>query len=239
MRSIINKLAIIIIAFGFVTTAAIAADYDPNKGTVVVNVADGNGTAIPGNWYLHQFNINGTVPRNGSSGETFQIASGTYYLEARLAGIYKAYWLKSTNPQSVSAGQTITFDLAYYATQEAKEIAQSQPQVQAEEPVVEPVVEEATEPVVEEAVTETAAEESSSGNEPVAISEVPTFETPPNGPVFISDVPTFETPPSASPADESYELGAVTSLAQTGPAAIILLIPSSVAGLWFALRRKK
>ncbi len=54
------------------------------------------------------------------------------------------------------------------------------------------------------------------------------YVSPPEEP----EVPNFET------YDEYYASGGVIRLAQTGPAAIILLIPSSVAGLWFALRRK-
>jgi len=228
--------------FSLLTATAIAAnDYDPNKGTVAVNVADGSGNAISGNWYLHQFNINGIVPRNGSSSEVFQINPSTYYLEARLAGSYGAYWLKSTNPQPVSAGQTITFDLVYYATQEAKEQAQEFAQMQASEAaalaadesvteeIVEPAVEPAIEEVVEEAV-EPAVEE---------VAPVTVTLLIPNEPTTTSDVPTFETPPSAGSTDESYELGAVTSLVQTGPAAFMLLIPSAMAGLYFAARKRK
>jgi hypothetical protein len=242
MSSIIKRLMIFVIAFSFVSAVAIAADYDPNKGTIVINVTNGNGTEISGNWYLHQGGINGAVPRNGSSGEVFQITPGIYYLEVQSTGTYKAYWLKNTNPQSVSAGQTITFDLAYYTNQEAKDQAQELAAMQAAEAAAEPVVEEAVEPVIEEAVEPPAEEETT---EEAVTEEEPAVVIPPapSVPTVIIDVPTWGTPPSATSATESegesYDLGAVTSLAQTGPGMLALLIPSSIAGLCVAFKKRK
>jgi len=227
-------------AFGFITSVAIAADYDPDKGTVIVNVSDSTGNAVSGKWYLHQFNISGFVPRNGSSSEVFQIQPGTYYLEARLSGSYGAYWLKSKNPQSVSAGQTITFDLAYYATQEAKEQAQEFAEMQANEAAAlaaeEPVTEEVVEPIAEEAPDEETVDEETTAEEEVLATVTLLI---PNEPETTSYVPTFDTAPSADSEDESYDLGAIESLAQTGPELAVLFIPSAIAGLWFATRRKK
>jgi hypothetical protein len=242
MRSILNKLIIFVMAFSFVTAVALAAnDYDPDKGTVAVNVSDSTGNAVSGTWYLHQYNISGAVPRNGSSSEVFQIAPGTYYLEARLAGTYKAFWLKSTDPQSVSAGQTMTFDLVYYATQEAKEQAQQFAEMQADE---------ATALADEEAVAEPVAEPVEiTAEEPIAetIEEAPAEESAPSTVTLpaqdelttTSEVPTFNTAPTTDSVDEGYEIGAITGLAQTGPELAVLFIPSAVAGLWFATRRRK
>ena len=96
---------------------------------------------------------------------------------------------------------------------------------------------------VEEEEEEVAEEEEETPTvaviDPLSYREVPDFNTPP----VVSgsqEVPTFETPPATFnpevPEEESFVLP--VSLAQTGPSAVLALIPSMLIGL-AVVRRKR
>jgi hypothetical protein len=217
-------------------TGFAADDEDPDLGTIVINIMDQNGEDAVGSWYLHQGGINGTVPRNGSSSETFKVEEGAYYLEIRWTDYYKAYYLSGDNPKTLLPGGTTTFNVTYYPTQEDKEAALAEPVVEPEPDVSEPVVE--PEPDVSEPVVEPESE----AEPEVTVIPVyaPDFSTPPN---VNSDVPDFSTPPAvsgqaANPYQEEWDIAGI-QLAQTGPELFLLLIPSAFGGLYFATRKKK
>lgn len=221
----------------FVNIAAGAEDID--TGTIVVNVTNQAGELVVGNWYLHQGGISGLVPRNGSSGETFQIKSGVYYLEAQPATYYKARSIDGDNPKTLSAGGTVTFHVIYYPTQEAKDAALSGESAPTPAPAPEPTPAPTPAPEPEQ-VSEpapTPAPEPEDTSMPVY---VPDFSTPP-----VSDVPDFSTPPqtsgsgqAANPYQEEWNVAGL-QLAQTGPGLLFMLIPSALGGLYFANRRKR
>ncbi|MBU0577834.1 hypothetical protein KJ742_05195 [Patescibacteria group bacterium] len=254
-KASIAFLSLFILSFiPFVTFA----EEDPSLGTITINTRNQEGEAITGNWYLHQGGtINGSVIRNGLSGETFQVDPGSYYLEARKAtGIYDfydVYQITTENPQSVVAGGITTFNITYYETEEDMLNPIEEPAEEpAEEPVEEEVEEEVEEPATEEPATEEPAESESiidqiidyyTGDEETEAESVEDTESAESEAPY---VPTFETPPEtesgqAVAESESEEdlLATVSVLAATGPGALLLLIPSAIGGLLFASRRRK
>ena len=91
-----------------------------DQGTIVINVYDENGDEFAGNWYLHQgINERGMVVRNGSNGETFLFSDGTYYLRAHGKTDAPYPLIHSDNPQALEIGETITYNVQYFATEEA------------------------------------------------------------------------------------------------------------------------
>jgi hypothetical protein len=232
MRKLFTQLIILFVLLTAVPLTIFAADYEnPDLGTIVINIKNQNGESIVGNWYLHQGGINGPVPRNGSSGETFKLEDGIYYLEVRFTDYYKAYYLSGDNPKTLLPGDIATFSVTYYPTQEDMEASLSaevpEPEPEAE-PVIEPEPEPEAEPVIEPEVT-------------VIPVYAPDFSTPP-----VSDVPDFSTAPATSGtgqiagASEDYDWDiAGIQLAQTGPGLLFLLVPSVIGGLCVATRRKK
>lgn len=101
------------------------------QGKVIVSVADDQNQAFSGEWYLHSGTTStGSLVRNGSSGESFNIDAGTYYLEVRgLVHTYPYYYVFSSNPQILAENDTITFNVQYFKTQDAMLTASGHPPV--------------------------------------------------------------------------------------------------------------
>jgi hypothetical protein len=236
MKKSLTLLIILFLLSVTIPFTSIAADTEnPDNGTIIINVTNQAGELVVGNWYLHMGGISGAIPRNGSSGETFQIKSGIYYLEAQPTTYYKARSIDGDNPKTLPAGGTVTFHVIYYPTQEAKDAALSGESAPTPAPTPAPAPEPAPTPTPAPAPTpEPEAEDTGI---PVY---APDFSTPP-----VSDVPDFSTSPqtsgsgqAASPYNEEWNVAGI-QLAQTGPELLFLLIPSVFGGLYFASRRKK
>lgn len=258
LRTISIFLFVALLTLGFVPLGTFAE----STSTVIISVQDQDNLALSGDWYLHQgTTINGFLVRNGSAGETFQVDSGSYFLEVRnLMGSYPYYLLHSDNPQFVEEDAMITYNVQYFETEEQMLIASGNPP----EPVSEPEDEgllgydiydaygcNSTQGFVWCAKSEICVKFWSPAcqvDEIVEEEEV-VDETPEATPTTVLAtspsvyVPTFETPPSAF-GPEVFDIEAAAAvvggefkLAQTGSSVALLLIPSMLIGL--ATFRKK
>lgn len=247
----LRKITVLILIILIIPFIALAEEGD-DLGTITINTVAQDNNAISGKWYLHRGGANGTVVRNGLSGETFNVEVGTYYLEARRTSggdVYKAYQITTENPQSVAAGESATFNVRYYRTQEdldaallAQEIRENDQEDEQVEEVVEELTEETiAEEVVEEEVLDEPTEEEEVTQEDSVIGSIIDYvvETTEEVDVY---VPTFETAP-----EPVLEVGGVngeileevTELAVTGPGVLALLIPSALGSLFFVSRKRK
>ena len=132
LRTISIFLFVALLTLGFVPFGTFAA----STSTVIISVQDQSNLALSGNWYLHQgTTLNGALIRNGSSGEIFEVDSGSYFLEVRnLLGSYPYYLLHSDNPLFVDEDATITFNVQYFETEEQMLIASGNPPEPTSEP---------------------------------------------------------------------------------------------------------
>lgn len=133
--SLLKKLSITLLvtvfALGFLPLASGAA----MEGTITVSVQNEDEDGFSGDWYLHQgTTISGMLIRNGSSSETFDVDTGTYYLEVRgVPNDRPYYYLHSENPQTVDEGETVIFNVQYFETEGEMLTASGNPPA-AEEP---------------------------------------------------------------------------------------------------------
>lgn len=240
-------LALMVLVSLLPATALFAAE-SADTATVKINVVDGKGDPIPGVWFLHQFSTQGPVVRNGLRGETFSVpAPMTYSLEVnRVLGIerYEAYQILSANPQVANAGDVLTFNVQYFRT--AVEMEANANRVVEATVVDVPAAESQafsvpTSPVAENQAP--AAEVSSETSpavedEPISADE-PKVPAKPELTVYNSElsVPPQQEEGSAVLGVSTINTGDYT-LAQTGPSALLLLIPSLLSGILSVKRRK-
>jgi uncharacterized repeat protein (TIGR01451 family) len=89
----------------------------PNTGTVVVDLQDSAGANVPGEtWTLYSGVDNtGTVVQSGTGDMNLpNLATGNYFLETTSnAGGYQSVSITSVNPQNLTTGATITFNVLY------------------------------------------------------------------------------------------------------------------------------
>ncbi len=263
LRTISIFLFVALLTLGFIPLGTFAE----STSTVIISVQDQDNLALSGDWYLHQgTTINGFLVRNGSAGETFQVDSGSYFLEVRnLISSHPYYLLHSDNPQFVEEDATITFNVQYFETEEQMLIASGNPP----EPVSEPEDEgllgydvydvhgcNSTQgfvwcasseacvkfwsPACRVDEDEEVADETTESTPPTILATSPAVHVPTFETPAMAVVPTFETPPYAFAPDVpdvgDFELAGL-QLAQTGSSVALLLIPSILIGL-ATLRRK-
>ena len=224
--------AIIILAAYIIPFTALAAESEPTTGTVVINVTDEYGDDVSGNWLLH---FGTRTIRNGMRSYSFETDPHSYTLEARAANNYPYRVITTENPQMLEAGETITFDVMYFKTEEdmiaaeARDYAilgKTEKEVAAEEVVVE---EEEEEEAPAPAVT-TPTKPS------LPVVYAPTFETAPQ-----PYVPEFTEAPAGNeeaPVEES-NIMAVPALAATGPGLLALLAASAMGGIIAGKKKRK
>jgi hypothetical protein len=240
MKKLLIYPALFLVLFMAQPAVAQSIELESHEGIIQIVIIDQHGQPTNGEWFLHRGNsVNGLVFRNGTSDETFAAEEGNYFLEVRKTDKQQAYELTGEPLQSLHAGETITYDIRYYADEEAKAIGPltplSEDDVVTEEPAEELTPEEVTE---EEAVEESEPE--------ISGIYVPDFNTPP-----LPFVPDFETAPTpaATTTEESapdVEVGAASGeavtppeLATTGLPVMGLIFPSEIGGLLFARRKRK
>ncbi|MBU1017988.1 hypothetical protein KKA33_03085 [Patescibacteria group bacterium] len=193
-----------------------------DQGTVEINIFNREGEAVVGNWYLHRgiSQVN-TIVRNGASGEVFSQPEGTYFLEAQKSSYYPFRRIESDNPQWLTAGETIVYNVRYFKTEEEMLTYDERTPLTAEEA-------DEPEPVPAPEVTEPPAP-----NPPAPVYD------PYNDRTYMGPEGLYPpASPSPAPATSAFSLSAPLELAQTGAPALILLIGSAVLG-GLAMRRKK
>ncbi|MBN2306518.1 hypothetical protein JXD20_00875 [Candidatus Peregrinibacteria bacterium] len=267
IKKISLSLFVALLTIIYVPFGTLAAE----TGAIAISVQDENGDSFIGNWYLHRgTTIHGFLVRNGSGSESFQVDTGSYFLEVRAVPVNHPYYLiHSDNPQYLDSGDTVTFNVQYFETEEEKLIAEGHPptpqviSANDSEPT-EPDVYDVhgcnstqqyvwcersescvrywtpscqTEDTEEEVVEEENTTPTVSVIDPLSYREVPDFNMAPTA--VNSNVPTFETPPTTFNPEVPEETSLILplSLAQTGPSAMLALIPSMLIGL-AVIRRK-
>lgn len=90
----------------------LAAD---EKGEITIEVINESGEPYVGSWFLHQGpNQLGIIKRNGSSGETFKMDTGRYFIVANGKGTHRYTQVISENPQSIKVNGEITYKVQYF-----------------------------------------------------------------------------------------------------------------------------
>jgi hypothetical protein len=119
--TIFKKLILIALLLLILPAGTHAADQS-NSGKIIINVRDENNNPYVGNWFLYNGSTNkGMMVRNGSGGETFNFDPGIYFIEAQPKETIRPYRLiRSDNPQALATGETITFDIQYFQTEDQK-----------------------------------------------------------------------------------------------------------------------
>lgn len=247
MKTVKNLILLTALLLSF-PYSALMADAASTQGKVIINVLDENNKPYSGNWYLHQgITDNGLLVRNGSSGETFTVQEGIYFLTVYKKDYFRPYHvIYSTNPQTLTANETITFNVQYFKTEE--EMAN------AEAPSVTETATEDTStvstPDTSSSDTGTVTTEDSEDSE-TTISDAdtdepetpqsPTYSRTYMGPRVTSrNLPTSETsaPTGSGSSASGISVNQAHQLAQTGSPAFLLFVFSGLLG-GFAVRRKK
>jgi hypothetical protein len=231
---IFKKIILIAILFLILPNASKAAD-EINLGKIIVNIHDENNNAYVGNWFLHNgITANGTVVRNGSSGETFNLEAGTYFIEAQKSDNIRPYRLiRSDNPQTVTAGETITFDIQYFQTEDQK----NNPGTFAEPVIAEPAAEPAPIVIAPAPSADYTADTTASDDNAEDTSSSDQFGRTymgPEEPIAIS-APAEPTETVTDEIDQATPI----ELAKTGPeASLLLLAISGLLGGIITMRKK-
>jgi len=233
MKPLKYMILIIFLLFAF-PASAFTAEVN-NQGTIIINVYDENNKPYIGNWYLYQGTTNsGQLVRNGSSGEKFSFPAGVYFLEVLKKEIrYPYHMIRSDNPQTLIAGQTITYYAQYFQTSEqmANPPALSGPSAPAE---TSGTSESSVSP--DTSSTDTEATDTSAGSASPAEPTGTIYSRTYMGPrVTMEDVTGGSAPTSSGSGGLSSQ---PLQLAQTGSPAFLLLIFSSLIG-GIAIARKK
>ncbi len=97
-----------------------------DTGQITVSIVDENKDSFPGMWYIRQGGSKGAVLRNGTYGEKFNFGPGVYYLQVHPKNPdHPYYFLSSTNPQTLTSGGNINFQVQYFKTEADKLVAQA------------------------------------------------------------------------------------------------------------------
>ena len=249
MKSVKNVILIILLLLAFPTSAFMAEV--SNQGTITINVYDENNKPYMGNWYLHQgTNEKGLVLRNGSSGETFSFKEGTYFLRVYKKDSTHPYnVIYSNNPQTLTADETITFNVQYFKTQEEMNNASSSSTTETSSTDTDTTdisdtsssdtnaesSSDSDETTTDLASTDTSSEDESETETATGTTYSRTYMGPR---VTYDDLHDSDTAASSGSSAGSGSASLPLELAQTGSPAFLLLIFSGLLGR-FAARRKK
>ncbi len=236
-----KKLLFALLIATLLPLTSLAVDIEKEKGTVTINVYDENNQKFSGNWFLHQgTSTKGRIVRNGTSGETFDIDDGNYYLEAqRKNSRYNYYIIYSNNPQTLEIDGEITYKIQYFKTQEDFETAKANgdttptPTPTPEPPTPTPAPTPTPEPPTPTPTpiptpTNPTADRDYLGPDPSSSNYVPLFNISP------VDNATEQTTESENELSQNLPL----QLAETGNPALLLLVISGLAG-GLAVRKRK
>ncbi|MBN2095871.1 hypothetical protein JW752_00530 [Candidatus Peregrinibacteria bacterium] len=193
---------------------------ESDQGTIEINIFNREGERVVGNWYLHRGILQmNTIVRNGASGEVFSQPEGTYFLEAQKSNYYPFRRIESDNPQWLTAGETIVYNVRYFKTEE------------------EMLAYDERTPLTAEEAAEPAPAPAPEATEPPAPNPPAPAYNPYNDRTYMG--PEGLYPPAAPvPAPTAFDLSAPLQLAQTGAPALMLLIGSAVLGGLITRKRK-
>ena len=241
---------------------------EEDMGTIVINILDGEGEAMTGNWFLHRgiSRLNTTV-RNGANSETFLFSWGTYFLETQPVHQHPFHMVESENPQLLMPGETITYNVFYFKTEEEMVMATGE---LPDTPIAAAQSGYAPGVVIDEygcnrtlgyvwcerdqmcvtywtpickVTSDVRVTETEVVLEPDQSPDTPISDASTRITYFVDtgDVPTFETQPSTSTAAEASaaETTEEFELAQTGTSGLMVLAGSMLLGSLMAFRRKQ
>jgi len=218
------KIVAFALAFGLMAPAITLAQSANASGTITVSVSDQDGKSMTGSWFLYQgVSDAGLLIRNGSVGESFQIAPGNYFLKTQSVAGYNSGMVTTSNPQSLTDGGHVRFRISY----EAKPV-EGDNFINRYDAEAVAIAQIAAERAKQNTVSTAHGFKSTDGTEVASAPQAPT--------TIVSNTANSNTTPVAQASAPTG--GTVMQLAQTGPGLLWALMAAMGTSLALVRVRK-